>query len=97
MFQTYFGVDVSAVKDHVKRRAIQTMIETYGQTPRKLFSTPHVQRFNKTSLSPLSEVLPSLPSAVENFIAAASQKDVTCTSLKEDFDEQGISVAGRRC
>ncbi|XP_054654684.1 lysosomal-trafficking regulator isoform X1 [Dunckerocampus dactyliophorus] len=41
---TYFGMDVSAVEDPVQRRALETMIKTYGQTPRQLFNTSHVSR-----------------------------------------------------
>ncbi|XP_027006009.2 lysosomal-trafficking regulator isoform X2 [Tachysurus fulvidraco] len=41
---TYFGMDVSAVEDPVQRRALETMIKTYGQTPRQLFQTPHISR-----------------------------------------------------
>ncbi|XP_035260055.1 lysosomal-trafficking regulator-like isoform X3 [Anguilla anguilla] len=41
---TYFGVDVSAVEDPVQRRALETMIKTYGQTPRQLFSASHLNR-----------------------------------------------------
>uniref|UniRef100_A0A672REL5 Lysosomal trafficking regulator n=1 Tax=Sinocyclocheilus grahami TaxID=75366 RepID=A0A672REL5_SINGR len=38
---TYFGMDVSAVEDPVQRRALETMIKTYGQTPRQLFNGLH--------------------------------------------------------
>ncbi|XP_072912760.1 lysosomal-trafficking regulator isoform X1 [Hemitrygon akajei] len=38
---TYFGMDVSAVEDPVQRRALETMIKTYGQTPRQLFTATH--------------------------------------------------------
>uniref|UniRef100_A0A3P9LYC8 Lysosomal trafficking regulator n=1 Tax=Oryzias latipes TaxID=8090 RepID=A0A3P9LYC8_ORYLA len=41
---TYFGMDVSAVEDPVQRRALETMIKTYGQTPRQLFSASHMSR-----------------------------------------------------
>ncbi|KAI7805145.1 lysosomal-trafficking regulator isoform X2 [Triplophysa rosa] len=41
---TYFGMDVSAVEDPVQRRALETMIKTYGQTPRQLFSSSHISR-----------------------------------------------------
>ncbi|XP_060781470.1 lysosomal-trafficking regulator isoform X4 [Neoarius graeffei] len=41
---TYFGMDVSAVEDPVQRRALETMIKTYGQTPRQLFHTSHISR-----------------------------------------------------
>lgn len=37
-------MDVSAVEDPVQRRALETMIKTYGQTPRQLFQTPHISR-----------------------------------------------------
>ncbi|XP_060047951.1 lysosomal-trafficking regulator isoform X2 [Erinaceus europaeus] len=41
---TYFGMDVSAVEDPVQRRALETMIKTYGQTPRQLFQSAHAGR-----------------------------------------------------
>lgn len=41
---TYFGMDVSAVEDPVQRRALETMIKTYGQTPRQLFQSAHIGR-----------------------------------------------------
>ncbi|XP_056147370.1 lysosomal-trafficking regulator isoform X2 [Lampris incognitus] len=41
---TYFGMDVSAVEDPVQRRALETMIKTYGQTPRQLFNGSHISR-----------------------------------------------------
>ncbi|XP_038656464.1 lysosomal-trafficking regulator isoform X3 [Scyliorhinus canicula] len=41
---TYFGMDVSAVEDPVQRRALETMIKTYGQTPRQLFTYAHPSR-----------------------------------------------------
>lgn len=41
---TYFGMDVSAVEDPVQRRALETMIKTYGQTPRQLFHASHISR-----------------------------------------------------
>ncbi|XP_028844512.1 lysosomal-trafficking regulator isoform X1 [Denticeps clupeoides] len=41
---TYFGMDVSAVEDPVQRRALETMIKTYGQTPRQLFGVSHIGR-----------------------------------------------------
>ncbi|KAI1894637.1 hypothetical protein AGOR_G00117810 [Albula goreensis] len=41
---TYFGMDVSKVEDPVQRRALETMIKTYGQTPRQLFSSAHISR-----------------------------------------------------
>ncbi|KAI8480550.1 hypothetical protein Bbelb_417300 [Branchiostoma belcheri] len=41
---TYFGIDTSTIEDKVQRRATETMIKTYGQTPRQLFKSPHPPR-----------------------------------------------------
>lgn len=41
---TYYGVDVNAITDHVRQKALKTMIETYGQTPQQLFTFPHSPR-----------------------------------------------------
>lgn len=43
-YQTYYGVDVNAITDHVRQKALKTMIETYGQTPQQLFNFPHSPR-----------------------------------------------------
>ena len=62
--QTYFGVDVNAITDHVRQKALKTMIETYGQTPQQLFNFPHSprpQRKPQTTVTQPSE-LPSLTS-----------------------------------
>ncbi|XP_022782202.1 lysosomal-trafficking regulator-like isoform X2 [Stylophora pistillata] len=41
---TYYGVDVNAITDPVRQKALKTMIETYGQTPQQLFTFPHSPR-----------------------------------------------------
>ena len=38
-------MDISSVDDPVKRKALETMVKTYGQTPKMLFSNPHPGRF----------------------------------------------------
>ena len=45
---TYFGVDIDAEQDPVKRQALETMIKTYGQTPRQLFTQPHPAKLKST-------------------------------------------------
>ncbi|CAG2104964.1 unnamed protein product [Medioppia subpectinata] len=35
---TYYGTDVSKIEDPLKRTAIQTMIKTFGQMPKQLFT-----------------------------------------------------------
>jgi len=37
-------MDISSVDDPVKRKALETMVKTYGQTPKKLFNNPHPSR-----------------------------------------------------
>jgi hypothetical protein len=41
----YFGYPVEQISDPVQRKAIETMIKTWGQTPKQLFTsnTPHPQ------------------------------------------------------
>ncbi|XP_029107089.1 lysosomal-trafficking regulator isoform X1 [Scleropages formosus] len=78
---TYFGMDVSAVEDPVQRRALETMIKTYGQTPRQLFSTSHVSRAGPRLL-----MEGELPSAVGLLVQLAFRdtrehpREVTCPS-----------------
>ncbi|XP_071961754.1 lysosomal-trafficking regulator-like isoform X2 [Antedon mediterranea] len=48
---TYFGIDTTKMEDPLKRRALETMIKTYGQTPKQLFRQPHPQRFEREKLS----------------------------------------------
>ena len=38
---TYYGVNISQLGDAIQRKAILTMIKTYGQTPKQLFKAPH--------------------------------------------------------
>jgi hypothetical protein len=38
---------VSSITDPVRQKALKTMIETYGQTPRQLFDYPHSPRVTR--------------------------------------------------
>lgn len=51
LFQTYYGVDVNAITDRVRQKALKTMIETYGQTPQQLFNFPHSPRPQRKQLT----------------------------------------------
>ena len=77
---------MNAARDPLKRRALQTMIETYGQTPRKLFNGPHVQRFSKAAVSPLSDMMPSLPLAVESLMSSVGRERL---HSKTDCEKHG--------
>lgn len=37
----YFGYPVEQISDILQRRAIETMIKTWGQTPKRIFDSPH--------------------------------------------------------
>ena len=41
--QTYYGFDPSVIKDDLEKKAWETMVRTYGQTPRQLLKQPHPQ------------------------------------------------------
>lgn len=38
---TYYGSHIEETDDPVARSAFKTMVNTYGQTPRQLFRSPH--------------------------------------------------------
>ena len=72
-------MDVSSVEDPVQRRALETMIKTYGQTPRQLFSASHMSRAS-TKLMMEGE----LPAAMGLLVQLAFRetreqaKEITC-------------------
>ena len=38
---TYYGVNIDDLGDAIQRKALLTMIKTYGQTPKQLFKSAH--------------------------------------------------------
>ena len=44
-------MDVNAITDQVRQKALKTMIETYGQTPQQLFTFPHSPRPQHKSMT----------------------------------------------
>lgn len=55
MHVTYEGtVDIDQIDDPVMRNAMLSQIENFGQTPSRIFSSPHPQRKVPTLLSPSS-------------------------------------------
>ncbi|KAF4527890.1 hypothetical protein B566_EDAN012302 [Ephemera danica] len=66
---TYYGFDSSTIKDPLERKAWETMVRTYGQTPRQLFRTPHpmvVQALASKDSKGFSAVPLPLGGAVQN-------------------------------
>ncbi|KAI1302326.1 Lysosomal-trafficking regulator [Halotydeus destructor] len=48
---TYFGVEVDNIEDPLRRKALETMIKTFGQMPRQLFTRPHISTSSKPEYS----------------------------------------------
>jgi hypothetical protein len=45
---TYEGaIDITQIRDPLKREAILVQINEFGQTPKMIFTTPHPKRFSK--------------------------------------------------
>ncbi|RWS15169.1 lysosomal-trafficking regulator-like protein [Dinothrombium tinctorium] len=59
---TYYGVDASKIKDPLKRKALQTMTKTFGQMPKQLFFSSHLNVYPKTHgrMQRSSEVFPQV-------------------------------------
>lgn len=72
-------MDVSAIKDDIHRRALETMIETYGQTPLQLFPSPHPKRFSKAP----SSLIEMLPQTMENMMILNNPSKPKENSVKE--------------
>ncbi len=58
---TYYGFDLSSIRDPVRRAARATMIKTYGQTPKQLFRRPHPMVTRNLADSPKTGDVPSVP------------------------------------
>ncbi|XP_066923807.1 lysosomal-trafficking regulator-like [Clytia hemisphaerica] len=78
---TYFGVDVTSIKDAIHRRALETMIETYGQTPLQLFVNPHPKRFSKAAPS----IMEILPQSMESMILSLPKEKETPSPKNEQM------------
>lgn len=91
--QTYFGVDVSAIKDDIHRRALETMIETYGQTPLQLFPNPHSKRFSKAP----SSLMEMLPQTMENMILNLPKEKESQQSPSPLKTDQLLLPEGKCC
>ena len=70
---------MSTIKNKIHQRALQTMIETYGQTPLQLFQNPHPKRFSKQS----SAFMDIIPTSVDVMLLNSIQKDKVKPSVTE--------------
>lgn len=91
-------MDVSAVEDPVQRRALETMIKTYGQTPRQLFNGSHVSRA-------ASKVLMEgeLPAAMGLLVQLAFResreqtKEIVCPVMSSDSGSNAVVLSYHQC
>lgn len=91
-------MDVSAVEDPVQRRALETMIKTYGQTPRQLFNGSHVSRA-------ASKVLMEgeLPAAMGLLVQLAFResreqtKEIVCPVMSADLGSNAVVLSYHQC
>jgi len=79
----YFGYPVEQISDPVQRKAIETMIKTWGQTPKQLF----------TSNTPHPQVIQTNNSSFRRAISSADQIN-TLTSLNNSNFDPKISIHG---
>ena len=70
---------MSTIKNKIHQRALQTMIETYGQTPLQLFQNPHPKRFSKQSSALMDIIL----TPKEPMVLNSMQKDKVKPSAPE--------------
>lgn len=47
------------IKDPIKRSAYLTMVNTYGQTPIRLFRNPHIEKIPQTDQGTISAIFDS--------------------------------------
>ncbi|EDV23671.1 uncharacterized protein TRIADDRAFT_26285, partial [Trichoplax adhaerens] len=56
---TYKVADMDTIKDPIKRNAYLTMVNTYGQTPLRLFRNPHVEKIPQVDQGTISTIFDS--------------------------------------
>ena len=72
------GIDENRLLEPLQRQAVQTMIETYGQTPAQLFSDPHPERKRSSWLeySSYDGIFPELDSPTNQTLTARRSPNV---------------------
>ena len=65
---TYYGFDLSTIGDPLLREARATMIRTYGQTPKQLFTRPHPMINKNWARGRAREDPPHVPRALDRVL-----------------------------
>ncbi|KAI5717188.1 hypothetical protein M8J77_001555 [Diaphorina citri] len=81
---TYYGFDIAAIPDPLERTAWETMIRTYGQTPRQLFKSAHPMNVKKLTPAQESrvEVIPNIRGLVWGSYVGSPDEPPPCIVWK---------------
>ena len=77
----YFGYPVDQISDPVHRKAIETMIKTWGQTPKQLFTSPHPISLLGAQLKKSSSTPTSFSNILISSAINSSPSDLPPTSI----------------
>ena len=77
----YFGYPVEQIADPVHRAAIETMIKTWGQTPKQLFAAAHPQSHLATLLASKASSLNNTNQRHSAFAASVCEQHLPTTSI----------------
>uniref|UniRef100_A0A8D8QMF4 Lysosomal-trafficking regulator n=1 Tax=Cacopsylla melanoneura TaxID=428564 RepID=A0A8D8QMF4_9HEMI len=81
---TYYGFDIAAIPDPMERIAWETMLRTYGQTPRQLFKSTHPMNVKKLTPAHESriEVIPNIRGLVWGSYVGSPDEPPPCIVWK---------------
>ena len=89
----YFGYPVEQISDTLHRRAIETMIKTWGQTPKKIFDSAHSFQYQNSSVKrPITSTIKFPDNSIHskiinvkwgNYVGSLDQPIPTCVSCQK--------------
>ncbi|XP_076673285.1 lysosomal-trafficking regulator mauve isoform X3 [Andrena cerasifolii] len=84
---TYYGFNVEQIADPLERRAWETMVRTYGQTPAQLFRAAHPLPIQNVGNAMVYNPLPQVIEGVDgikwgNYVGAPGNEPVLCWKHK---------------
>ena len=91
-------MDISSISDPVRRRAVEQMVRTYGQTPSQLFTSPHPARYaGSTNVLKVSwSLLDTAAVSLESVLSTKSNQPVTGIALS-NRGEVEATLGMNRC
>lgn len=84
---TYYGFNVDEIANPLERRAWETMIQTYGQTPAQLFTSAHPLPLDNSTSPTASSSIPSVIEGVDGikwgiYVGAPGNEPIICWKHK---------------